>query len=169
MVSLGPGVHRDGDRDLLLAFPVFGEPRPQGSKRILPAGARTGGRPILVEHADAKLRKWRRAIGKAAKLAMIEIASREPITEAVVLSARFYVQRPPSHLKKSGGLRKGVSVAKTSTPDLGKYIRALEDALTDAEVWKDDRLVCGYRDCWKFWTTEPPGALVAIWGYEVSP
>ena len=173
MVSLGPGVHRDGDRDLLLTFPVFGTPVAQGSKvhRVI------NGHVISTESADMKtkhqpahrLKNWRKTIGMAARVAMAEMVQTEPICDAVVLSARFYVQRPHTHFKKSGGLRKGKPLAKITAPDLSKYIRALEDALTDAGVWKDDSLVCGYRDCGKFWTSEPAGAMVAIWGWEVTP
>lgn len=160
VADLGPG-RSDVPGRLLLAFRVVGEPRPQGSKRILPT---RDGRHVLVEHADGKLKRWRRAVVHAAAQAMN--ANWEPFDGPVILVARFYFERPKSHLKKAGGLRKGVAAAKLSAPDLSKLVRAIEDAMTDAGVWSDDCRVVGYTETGKEYG-DPPGAMIAV--YEWRP
>lgn len=135
----GPGVAGVGD--LVLTFCCPGEPRPQGSKTIMPTKS---GRRVLVEASDTKLRVWRGALVVAARMAMAP--GRLNLDEPVVLSAQFFIARPAGHTTAKGRLRAGKPLAKQSVPDLSKYIRALEDAMTDAGVWKDDSLVCGYRD-----------------------
>lgn len=161
------GVARDPDRcppgGVLLAFAVNMPPRPQGSKRALPVGKPCPvckrSRTVLVEHADAKLRKWRKAVTEVAADVW---AGRPPIDAPVILGARFWFPRPPSHLKKRGGLRKGAPVTKQDPPDLSKLVRALEDAITDAKVWRDDSRVAEYRRILKGYT---PSAIAV--GVEV--
>lgn len=53
----------------------------------------------------------------------------------------FCFLHPPSHLTKKGVLRKGAPAQMVSHPDLDKLARAVGDALTDAGVVDDDRLI----------------------------
>jgi hypothetical protein len=50
------------------------------------------------------------------------------------------------------------------TPDLSKLVRAVEDALTDAGVWRDDALVVRYHELEKRYAAvgEGPGVLISI-------
>jgi len=152
-------VARDPDRcppgGLLLRFTVNGNPRPQGSKRALPVGKPCPvckrSRTVLVEHADAKLKRWRKDVTTAAREAW---GGRAPLDQPLILGARFLFPRPPSHLKKSGGLRKGKPQTKQDAPDLSKLVRAVEDALTDAKVWTDDQRVVGYSTIAKDYTRD---------------
>ena len=54
------------------------------------------------------------------------------------LKIEFVYQRPDSHWKKNGTLRKGIPVHKRGIPDLDKLLRSTNDALTMAGVFKDD-------------------------------
>ena len=63
------------------------------------------------------------------------------ITGPAKLELVFTFPRPKSHVLKSGGLAKGAPAHKTSSPDLSKLIRCVEDSLTDAKVWTDDSYV----------------------------
>lgn len=167
------GVARDPDScppgGVLLRFAVNGAPRPQGSKRILPVGEPCPecdrSRTVLVEHADGKLRAWRKAITAAARATW---GGRPALDQPLVLGARFLFPRPSSHLKKRGGLRKGKPETKQSAPDLSKLIRAVEDALTDAEVWTDDQRVVGYSTVAKDYTQDAGQigveVVVSSWG-----
>ena len=102
---------------------------------------------------------WRNAVGLMARTAL---RGRAPITGPVRLSAEFRFARPPSHLKKSGGLKKGKPRAKVSAPDLSKLVRCIEDALTDAGVWEDDSRVVAYGSVTKRYCF-PGEEGVTIW------
>jgi Holliday junction resolvase RusA-like endonuclease len=83
---------------------------------------------------------WRVMVLRAATVAMREQGHRM-ITGPVMLELVFAFPRPKSHVLKSGGLAKGAPAHKTSSPDLSKLIRCVEDSLTDAKVWTDDSYV----------------------------
>ena len=80
---------------------------------------------------------WRKKV----KLAAVEASNVVDFSGAVMLTLTFRFPRPPSHSKKCGGLRKGYSHAKVTKPDLSKCLRAVEDSLTDAGIWRDDSYV----------------------------
>jgi Holliday junction resolvase RusA-like endonuclease len=158
---------------LLASFFVPGVPKAQGSKKIV-----RGNRAVSLGHARAKhgaywidpagiwpammieavkgLKQWRRCVSDYARAKGVRVEG------AVVLSAVFVFERPASHLTGSGKLRKGAPIAKTSKPDTGKLVRAIEDALTDAGVWSDDSQVTGYRNIEKRYGTQS-GAHIAIY------
>jgi Holliday junction resolvase RusA-like endonuclease len=80
----------------------------------------------------------------AARVAMAAHGRREPMAGAVLLHVTFTFARPRSHYRagKSAHLLKpGVPARPAGPPDLSKLVRAVEDALTDAGVWKDDAQV----------------------------
>ena len=49
----------------------------------------------------------------------------------------FLFERPPSHFKKSGGLRKGVSQRHVRTPDTDNLAKFVMDSL-NGTYYKDD-------------------------------
>ena len=119
-----------------LLFTVHGRPVPQGNHR-----ATRQGRIYETSKGHAQ---WRRDVTHAAVMAMAAQCSPR-ITGPIELCVIFYFARPPSHLKKDGGLRKGKPEMKISSPDLSKLVRCAEDALTDAGVWEDDSRVVSLR------------------------
>lgn len=122
----------------MIAFFVPGIPRPQGSKRLV--GWKSG-RPHMIESSRG-LADWRRDVtlyamaAKGANRAEVERIFAEPIA----LAATFVVPRPESHLRKDGLLRPGAKRSPTGKPDLSKYLRAIEDAITGV-LWRDDAQV----------------------------
>lgn len=112
-----PGAYRP-----VLDVFVPGRPAPQGSKRHV-------GNGIMIESSKA-LPAWREAV----RWTTAQAWNRQPpITGAVLLTLEFVLPRPlstPPAIKK---------------PDASKLIRAVEDALTDAGVWRDDSLVVDLR------------------------
>jgi len=141
----------------MIAIFVPGVPRPQGSKRIV--GGVTS-RARMVESSGEPLKNWRAAVTWAAREAY-----RGPAIETgVALTCVFRFPRPKSHLRRDGSLRDAAPREHTQKPDLGKLIRAVEDSLTDAGIWRDDSLVCEYRGCEKKWTTDlrEVGVTIAI-------
>jgi len=108
-----------------LTLIVYGIPGPQGSKKAV--GTSKKGFTLMVE-SSKKVKPWRKEVDRVAREAML------------------------THDRMDGPLRifmtftlpKGATVKRSHpsvTPDLSKLVRATEDALTTAGVWKDDALV----------------------------
>lgn len=129
-----------------IKFTVYALPASQGSKRALPAGGRPGGRPLIVENNPAKLRAWRTSVIEAARQAL---NGGERMEGAVWLEVTYVFARPKSHFGRRG-LLPSAPQYHTQKPDRSKLDRSLEDALTEAAVWRDDAQVCsGYsRKTW---------------------
>lgn len=115
----------------MINFFVPGIPAPQGSKT--PWGT----------EANPRTRPWREAVKYAAIEAMRD-AGQSVFTGPVAISLHFQFPRPKSHYNSKGQLKPvGIAQAyKGSKPDIDKLCRAVNDALTDAGVWRDDSLVC---------------------------
>ena len=116
---------------------VPGIAAPQGSKRHV-------GHGIMIE-SSKRLKPWRAKVTDAAAEAF---EGRETIDAPVILTAIFSFPRPASHF----GTGRNSGVLKPTAPsypsgrvgDLSKLIRAVEDSLTDAGVWRDDSRVVLY-------------------------
>lgn len=118
-----------------IEFFVPGLPAPQGSKRIVPGGGRTGGRPILIESNDAAKRQWRTTVSIEARRVALELRARGrvlPLAGPIVLGVRFFLPRPASAARRAYPHTK---------PDLSKLLRALEDSLTGVLIVDDARIV----------------------------
>jgi Holliday junction resolvase RusA-like endonuclease len=115
-------------------FFVDGVPQPQGSKTCFC----TGGRAVVVEGRRGPARKAFKAWRAAVKA---EASQHDPVVGAVRVFLGFRFARPPSHLKKRGGLRKGAPLFPQSRPDLDKLQRAVLDGLTDGGLIEDDSRV----------------------------
>jgi len=109
---------------LVLDVFVPGRPAPQGSKRHV-------GNGIMIESSKA-LPAWREAVRWTAVQAWSY--QKPPIDGPVLLTLEFVLPRPLSTPKRR-------TPPATKKPDTSKLIRAVEDALTDAGVWRDDSLV----------------------------
>lgn len=133
---------------------VPGVPVPQGSKQTLTMGRRHGNRfvpmtrkdgtPIvkLVDSNKDRLEPWR---AQVTAFAIDAWAGREPLDEPVCCHFQFVFKRLQSHFgtgRNAAVLKPSAPHYKTSSPDKDKLERAINDALTDAGVWKDDALVC---------------------------
>jgi Holliday junction resolvase RusA-like endonuclease len=110
-----------------ISLRVFGDPAPQGSKRIV-----RGNR--LIEASGEKLKRWRREIA-----AECQRARQENIdvffTDAVEVSVVFYMPRPKTVSEKK-------RPHPIVPPDLDKLCRGLLDGIGQSEViWGDDSQV----------------------------
>lgn len=112
---------------------VYGTPAPQGSKWAIPIRkGPKGGQVItgaaLVESSAKRLKPWREDIRQAA---LDALQGGAPIQGPITLSLFFTIPRP-----KSVPLKK--RAFPETTPDLSKLVRAVEDSLTSAGVYRDD-------------------------------
>lgn len=110
--------------DNMVVLFVAGRPAPQGSKRHL-------GNGVLIE-SSKYVKPWRADIRDAL---IAEWGNRPPITGEVHLNLEFVLPRPQSLSK-----RKPTPPA-IKRPDWDKLSRAACDAITSAQVYKDDSQV----------------------------
>lgn len=113
-----------------LEFAVTGLPIPEGSMRAVPT--KRGARVIFDNERD--LKRWRKRVTAVAKGHM-QFRRPWPAQVPVALHLVFEMPRPASVKRPRPSVR----------PDLSKLIRAVEDSLTDAGVWRDDGQVVSIR------------------------
>lgn len=119
-------------------FIVYGEPRPQGSKRAFAGRNKHGQLKVRVVDDNPHTKSWRQEVAIAARAAW-----NRPLLDRSVpvrLSLCFVRPRPESHYgtgKNSGVLKATAPAYPTQRPDTLKLARAVEDALTGV-VWTDD-------------------------------
>jgi len=118
-----------------LTFTVYGRPQPAGSKRVVPAGGKRGGRPIVIDDAK-RSRPWKQDVTAAAREAF---GDRELLAGPLALELTFNVARPRGHYG-ARGVKPSAPAWPTVRPDVLKLTRAVEDALT-GQVWRDDSQV----------------------------
>lgn len=158
---------------------VLGVPAPQGSKKAFVH--RSTGRAVVVESSKKRLRTWRSDIVDEVlrRRPEFQLAGfRLPITGPIGVSMVFCTARPRSHYRTGRNaklLRDDAPLRPTSRPDLSHLIRAVEDALTDAGLIKDDALIVEYRNTRKVFCGEDPqalsipGARILVWAITGTP
>lgn len=131
---------------MILEIEIFGDPTPQGSKRLM--------RGRIIEASSEKLKKWRKAIALACQVNRLETAGF--FTGPVRVEATFYLARP-----------KSVSAEKRALPivppDVDKLARGLLDGIGQSEmVWGDDSQVTDLQVQKVYADSREPGASVRI-------
>jgi Holliday junction resolvase RusA-like endonuclease len=130
-----------------LAFQVFGDPVPQGSKRAFVVKNRA----VVVDDNKSTLRSWRSAVIDAARQ---ELSPHEgPELGPVRITLMFFLRQPQRP-------KAGVPIVK---PDIDKLARAVLDGMTDAGVFRDDSQVTTLT-ARKRYTTEAPCVRVFVDG-----
>lgn len=130
-----------------LTLRVYGNPAPQGSKKVI--------RGRIIEASGDKLKRWRRAIADECQ----RVKEENPevfFTDAVFVQVRFYLPRPKSVPEKKRPL-------PIVPPDLDKICRGLLDGIGQSEViWGDDSQVVKLLAEKVYSTDEEAGALIYI-------
>lgn len=141
-----------------LTFFVPGVPVAQGSKKSLGPG-----RPWIEANKD-RLMPWRDSVAHAARAAWGQWEADDWLFPGPVrLDLVFSFPRPKSHYRTgshAGELRADAPLWKTSAPDLSKLVRAVEDAITIAGIWRDDAQVAQLHAVKQYAHT--PGLAVTI-------
>lgn len=161
----GSAMVGSGAAPLLLSLQVEGRPRPKGNAAARVVTNKAGEQFASVFEKRGTNRPWRKLVRKAAELAW---QGRPVIEHEVVLECVFMFARPKDHhvagdrsrpLKARSPLR----CVSHACGDLSKLVRCVEDELTDAKVWADDRLVVGFGRSTKLWS-DADRMLVRVWG-----
>jgi len=123
-----------------ISFFVPGIPATSGSKSAYPyKNKKTGRLGVAVAPASKRQKSWMGVVRLFAK----ENYCGDVLTGPVSLSLVFYLPRPKSHFgtgRNAGKLKPSAKRYPTTTPDLTKLVRAVEDALKGV-TWKDDSQV----------------------------
>jgi crossover junction endodeoxyribonuclease RusA len=116
---------------MTLHFTVIGVPQQMGSKRAFVPKGWT--RPIITD-TNRSLKSWQQLVAAAAQAAILERPANERglLTDGVRLTVAFYLPRPKSLPARV--------TAHTKAPDLDKFVRGVQDALTQV-VFRDDSQV----------------------------
>lgn len=117
----------------MITFDVVGTPSPQGSKSAFLN--RHTGRPGMKESAGKGLVAWRDAVATKAREMADEHGCLDGALRLVVLF-RFTMPMSRTKAERLAGV-----IWRTSTPDSSKVLRSLEDALVDAGLIADDKLI----------------------------
>jgi Holliday junction resolvase RusA-like endonuclease len=126
---------------------IYGDPAPQGSKRVF------NGR--IVEASGNKLKVWRKAIAAACQNKVTEEHSL--LLGPVRVEVEFYLPRPASVTIKKRAL-------PIVPPDLDKLLRGLLDGIGQSEViWGDDSQVVQIDAVKLYADDTDPGATVTIY------
>jgi Holliday junction resolvase RusA-like endonuclease len=158
-----------------LAFRVLGKPQSFGSKSPWVMKNKDGsfrtrpnGSPLIVTRDSNKaVQPWMASVRAAAA----EVHRGPLLAGPLMLCAIFYFRRPKGHF----GTGRNANTLKASSPryhtqkfDLGKLVRAIEDAMSGI-VYRDDKQISAYGQIWKEWTTEQERAEIWILALEPQP
>lgn len=126
----------------MISFSVFGEPKPQGSKKVMPIYSKAG--PVMRDgrvltrcvNDNPKLGEWRQEIAHAARQAY----SGPLLCGALQVVMRFVRPRPSSHFgtgRNFAVLKPSAPAWPTTKPDVLKLARAVEDSMKGV-IYRDD-------------------------------
>ncbi|MFS6818228.1 RusA family crossover junction endodeoxyribonuclease [Synechococcus lacustris Tous-12m] len=139
----------------MIEIVVYGQPAPQGSKRLV-------GKVML--ESSKKVQPWRQDV----KQAVLSQYNGLPIESAVAIGIEFRFQRPKGHFNGKGGLRPKAPehLISRSHGDIDKLLRATLDALsisTGGSLLSDDSLVVRVRSSKCYCVEgELPGAYIRV-------
>lgn len=120
-----------------ISFVVTGHPEPAGSKRAF-VNPRTG-RAQVVD-ANRKAAPWKQQVAGV----VASLTDGVQFTGPVRLDVTFVLARPKGHFgtgRNAGKLKRSAPAFPATRPDTTKLLRGVEDALTDAGLWRDDAQV----------------------------
>ena len=123
----------------ILSCWVDGHPKAQPRVKAFRRGAHAG----VYDPGTAD--NWKLAVAAAVKAAW----NKEQHTGPLRLTLRFMMPRPKAHFGKSGQIKETAPHYQTSKPDLDNLAKAVMDALTQLQVWKDDSQIV------QLWVSKP--------------
>ena len=110
--------------ETVIKFSVVGEPVAQPRHRA----TKMGGKVRMYLPKDHPVQDWKMRISEC-----VFSDTRDPLVGPLSLELNFVFTRPKT-VKRKGW--------KDTKPDLDNVIKACMDALTNANVWEDDKQVC---------------------------
>lgn len=137
----------------LLEFRVDGTPQPRGSKKAITVPGRRRG--LLIDD-NKQSGPWMDVVKFYARRAM---AGRPPWDGPLCLKVIFFRERPAGHFRADGSVKPSAPAFPATKPDSSKYMRAVEDAMSQVVYVDDGRLV----DSWPSKRWGKPGVLIQLY------
>ena len=137
---------------------VLGLPRAQPRPRAFVRG----GRAAVYDCGTAE--GWKSDVARACW----EIEGR-CLFGALGVRLTFYMPRPKSHYRANGFLKTSAPmIIHNQKPDVDNLAKAVLDAMTGIQAWRDDAQVCELTVSrrWEIPGKESPGCLIRINGWE---
>jgi Holliday junction resolvase RusA-like endonuclease len=159
-----------------IQFQVPGRPQQRGSKTAFVVrnkqkqmirrggGIVTNARDVPIINQTDSNKKSTKYMELAQRIAQVSYRG-DPLEGPVCFEVVFKFKRPKCHYrtgKHADQLRDDAPTHHTKQPDLAKLIRGIEDAMTQAGIWKDDSQVVTYGTTRKEWTDSDGFAMVTI-------
>lgn len=132
-----------------ISFRAVGIPKGQPRPKAFSRGNRAG----VYDPGTAN--EWKASVAEAMK-SHHGMSYNQPVSVSIVL----FLPRPKGHFGAKG-LKVSAPRNHTGKPDLDNAAKAILDAMTDFQFWKDDSIVCSLIIS-KMWTEGSPGALIEI-------
>lgn len=150
---------------MTLSFFIPGKPIAQPRVRACRRGAHAG----VYDPGTAD--GWRECVMIAAKEALKPHAARPLFTGPVCVHLQFVFPRPKAHFNSKGtALKASAPLWHTQKPDRDNLEKAVNDSLSNIEVWKDDTQVCDGTISKRFAAAnEACGCYVSITSLEPTP
>ena len=115
----------------ILQFVVIGQPKAQPRVKAFRRGNRAG----VYDPGTAD--GWKLAVGAACRANWNRVQFLGPLR----LVLGFFMPRPKAHFTRSGDIKPNAPTWHESKPDLDNLAKAVMDALTQLQVWRDDSQV----------------------------
>lgn len=130
----------------VIRFTVPGEPKGKARHRSAPLmrGGRPvlkNGRPIVIQHSDAKTVMYENLVSQIAHEAM---SGRPPLEGPLMLGVEILLSIPQSWSNKKKLAAVNGNVMPTTKPDYSNVVKAIEDGM-NAIVFRDDSQICEAR------------------------
>lgn len=127
-------------------------------------------RPIRIV-VDGRPQPWARTMGGKTRalftpthvrsyqhvlkmFAQVEMAGRPPLDGPLNLAVRAFLKIPTGWSKVKTAAALDGTVRPITRPDLGNYVKLVEDALNQI-VWADDSQIVGYEGSGKWYSDKP--------------
>ena len=115
----------------VLQFLVVGHPKAQPRVKAFKRGNHAG----VYDPGTAD--GWKLAVGATARIHWNRVQFIGPLR----LVLGFFMPRPKAHFNKHGDLKPGALTWHESKPDTDNLAKAVMDAMTQLQVWRDDSQV----------------------------
>lgn len=102
------------------------------------------GKTVITED-NKRSKDWRASVVHEAHMAI----EGQLLDGPLVLQVKFWMPRPKSHFRKTGGLTKSAPMFPTGKPDVTKLMRSTEDALKGV-CWRDDSQIIDQYGCKRY-------------------
>jgi Holliday junction resolvase RusA-like endonuclease len=129
------------EQRMKLEFVALGLPKPAGSKTgFVMTNKKTGKQRAVIVDACKTTKPWQAVVSNAAMDALQKLSPEDAFRfwhAALAVSFRFYIPRPKNHFNSKGEVKASAPTFIKKRPDVLKYSRGVEDAMT-AIVYADD-------------------------------